>query len=153
MGEIGRMKLDAHICYDALKARDARFDGKFYIAVRTTGVYCRPICPAPTAHMKNCSFFATAAKAETAGYRPCLRCFPEQAPGFVPRDVPSELVIKAVDIIQHDRLENGNMEALAGELGISSRHMRRLFEEHLGISPMQMVKTRRVQMEIGRAHV
>ncbi|WP_417466088.1 AlkA N-terminal domain-containing protein [Kordiimonas sp.] len=140
------MILDTHICYDALKSRDARFDGKFYIAVRTTGVYCRPICPAPTAHYKNCRFFATAARAETAGYRPCLRCFPEQAPGYVPREVASEIVVKAVDMIQHDPLENGNMEQLAGDLGISSRHLRRLFEEHLGISPMQLVKTRRVQM-------
>ncbi|WP_420430110.1 AlkA N-terminal domain-containing protein [Kordiimonas sp.] len=140
------MMLDTQICYNALKSRDARFDGKFYIAVRTTGVYCRPICPAPTAHYKNCTFYATAARAETAGYRPCLRCFPEQAPGYVPREVASDIVIKAIDMIQHDPLENGNMEALAEDLGISSRHLRRLFEEHLGISPMQLVKTRRVQM-------
>lgn len=140
------MMLDADICYSALRSRDARFDGKFYIAVRTTGVYCRPICPAPTAHYKNCTFYMTAARAEMAGYRPCLRCFPEQAPGYVPRELASEIVVKAVDLIQRAPLESGDMEAVAQDLGISSRHLRRLFEKHLGISPMQLVKTRRVQM-------
>ena len=140
------MKLDPLICYNALSSRDSRFDGKFYIAVRTTGVYCRPICPAPTALLKNCTFYTSATAAEVAGYRPCLRCFPESSPDFVPDNISSEIVISAIIHIQRGELEEGNIESLASSFGVSSRHLRRLFEEHLGVSPMQLIKTRRVHL-------
>lgn len=140
------MKLEPTICYNALLSRDARFDGKFYIAVRTTGVYCRPICPAPTALQKNCTFYPTAATAEKAGYRPCLRCFPESSPAFTPTSISSETVLKAVRYIQEGDFEQMSTADIAGAVGVSTRHLRRLFEEHVGVSPMELIKTRRVQL-------
>lgn len=140
------MKLEPTICYNALLSRDARFDGKFFIGVGTTGVYCRPICPAPTALQKNCTFYPTAATAERAGYRPCLRCFPESSPAFVPSAISSELVLEAIRYIDESETEQASTASIAEELGISSRHLRRLFAENLGVSPMQLIKTRRVQL-------
>src|SRR6516164_11712926 len=96
----GRMELDAARCYRALETRDRRFDGRFFTAVRTTGIYCRPICPAPTPKRENVTFFACAAAAEDAGYRPCLRCRPETAPGTPAWNGTSAVVARALRLIE-----------------------------------------------------
>jgi AraC family transcriptional regulator of adaptative response / DNA-3-methyladenine glycosylase II len=127
------MELDADRCYRAMSSRDARFDGRFFVGVATTGVYCRPICPARTPKAENVRFFACAAAAQEAGFRACKRCRPETAPG-TPAWVGSGAVVgRALRLIR----EGGptDVEKLAARLGIGGRHLRRLFDEHLGTSP------------------
>jgi AraC family transcriptional regulator of adaptative response / DNA-3-methyladenine glycosylase II len=124
-------------------SRDTRFDGKFFIGVNGSGVYCRPICPAPTAKEKNCRYFATAAAAAEAGYRPCLRCRPECAPGTPAWLGTSATVARALRLIEERGLDEDGIEGLAGRLGVGSRHLRRLFLQHLGASPMAVARTRR----------
>ncbi len=140
------MNLDPVACYSALSSRDSRFDGKFYIAVKSTGIYCRPICPAPTALYKNCLFYSTAAGAESAGFRPCLRCFPESSPSFSVNLKMSETVRHALQIIEHEGGDGQKVDDIARRLGISSRHLRRTFQQQLNVSPTQVITTKRVQM-------
>jgi AraC family transcriptional regulator of adaptative response / DNA-3-methyladenine glycosylase II len=137
------MNLDRNICYLAARSRDARFDGKFFIAVVTTGVYCRPICPAPTPRLENVRFVACAAAAEEAGFRPCLRCRPETSPGTPAWLGASATVSRALRLISEGALDDASVEDLAERLGIGERHMRRLFIEHLGASPVAVAQTRR----------
>jgi AraC family transcriptional regulator of adaptative response / DNA-3-methyladenine glycosylase II len=130
--------LDPEICYRALLTRDARFDGRFFTAVRTTGIYCRPVCPAQTPKAANVTFYPSAAAAEVAGFRSCLRCRPERAPCTVPAH---PLVERAMAIIAEGQDSEG--PGLAERLGLGERQLRRLFAAHLGVSPNAVMQTRR----------
>ncbi len=137
--------LDAASCERARVARDRRFDGAFFTAVRTTGVYCRPVCPVRPAKAANVTFYPTAAAAELAGFRPCLRCRPEAAP-FSPAWKGSlTSVERAVKLIREGALDEHGVGDLAARLGIGARHLTRLFKRHLGASPTQVARTQRVQ--------
>ena len=122
-------------------SRDARFDGQFFIAVKTTGIYCRPICPANSPKSENVSFYRTAAAAGEAGYRPCLRCRPECAPGTPAWAGTSTTVRRGLRLIAEGALDEGNVDDLADRLGVTSRHLRRLFTQHLGASPLAVAHT------------
>ena len=139
------MALDWKTCSQARLSRDVRFDGKFFIGVLTSGVYCRPICPARTAQERNVRYFPTAAAAAEAGFRPCLRCRPECSPGTPAWMGTSNTVSRALRLIDESALEDGGIEALAERLGIGSRHLRRLFLTHLGATPSAVAQTRRLQ--------
>ena len=136
--------LDPTICAHARRARDPRFDGRFFIGVLTTRIYCRPICPARSPKEENVRYFATAAAAAEAGLRPCLRCRPECSPGTPGWLGTSSTVSRALRLISESALEDGGVDALAGRLGIGSRHLRRLFLQHLGASPVTVAQTRRL---------
>ena len=136
------MQLDSSICNRARLARDKRFDGRFYTAVKTTGIFCRPICPARPPLERNVEYFATAAEAAAAGYRPCLRCRPDAAPGSPAWGLVSTTVQRALNLMRAER-EAMSIEQLAERLGISSRYLRKLFAEHLGISPLQVWQAER----------
>jgi len=125
-------------------SRDARFDGQFFVGVRTTGIYCRPICPANSPKSENVSFFPTAAAASEAGYRPCLRCRPECAPGTPAWGGTSATVRRGLRLIANGALDDSNVENLATRLGVTSRHLRRLFTKHLGASPLAIAHTQRL---------
>jgi AraC family transcriptional regulator, regulatory protein of adaptative response / DNA-3-methyladenine glycosylase II len=137
------MELNWRVCSRARISRDPRFDGKFFIGVRGSKVYCRPICPAPTAKEKNCRYFLTAAAAAEAGYRPCLRCRPECSPGTPAWIGTPNTVSRALRLISESGLDGG-VEALAQHLGVGSRHLRRLFIRHLGAAPNAVAQTRRL---------
>jgi AraC family transcriptional regulator, regulatory protein of adaptative response / DNA-3-methyladenine glycosylase II len=138
------MTLDLQLCSRARLARDARFDGKFYIGVLTTRIYCRPICRSRTSQEKNVRYFPTAAAAAEAGFRPCLRCRPECSPGTAVWAGTKNTVSRALRLINESGLEEGGIEALAEHLGLGSRHLRRLFVRHLGASPRAVAQTRRL---------
>ena len=139
------MSLDWRVCSRARLARDARFDGKFFIGVLTTKIYCRPSCRSRTSQESNVRYFPTAAAADEAGFRPCLRCRPECAPGTPARAGTQNTVSRALRLIGETGLEDGGVEALAEHLGMGSRHLRRLFLRHLGATPSAVAHTRRVQ--------
>lgn len=138
------MKLEHEICYRALQARDARFDGQFFTAVRTTGIYCRPICPAPTPKAENCVFMPSAAAAQEAGFRPCLRCRPEISPKLTQAFEGGAVVGRALRMIGEGALDENSLDELAGRVGVTERHLRRLFLQHLGASPSTVAQTRRI---------
>jgi len=138
------MTIDWQVCSQARLSRDARFDGKFFIAVLTSRVYCRSICPAPTAKEKNVRYLPTAAAAAEAGFRPCLRCRPECSPGTPAWLGTSNTVSRALRLIDESGLEEGGVEALAARLGVGARHLRRLFLQHLGATPSAVARTRRL---------
>ncbi len=138
------MKLDAEHCYRALRTRDARFDGRFFTAVRSTGIYCRPICPAPTPKPENCLFVPCAAAAAELGYRPCRRCRPETSPGTPAWLGTSTTVSRTLRLIADGALDHGNVSELAARVGVGERQLRRLFLRHLGASPVSVAQTRRV---------
>ena len=139
----GTMQLDRAVCERALRARDARFDGRFFVAVRTTGIYCRPICPARMPRAENVRFLPTAAACEASGFRPCRRCRPETAPGTPAWAGASATVSRALRLIQAGALDSGSVEDLAARLGMGARHLRRLFRSQLGASPGALARTRR----------
>ena len=132
--------------YRALAARDPRFDGVFFVGVSTTGIYCRPICPARTPGRARCTFYATAALAEAAGFRACFRCRPELAPGDGPVDAVDRLVATAAARIAEGALNERSVDELAAELGVSARHLRRAMEARLGVSPVALAQTRRLAL-------
>jgi AraC family transcriptional regulator, regulatory protein of adaptative response / DNA-3-methyladenine glycosylase II len=138
------MELDWQVCSQARLTRDPRFDGKFFIGVITSGVYCRSICPAPPAKEKNVRYYPTAAAAAEAGFRPCLRCRPECSPGTPAWLGTPNTVSRALRLISESGLEDGGVEALAERLGVGSRHLRRLFLQHLGATPSAVAKTRQL---------
>jgi AraC family transcriptional regulator of adaptative response / DNA-3-methyladenine glycosylase II len=138
------MNLNRRVCSRARLSRDARFDGKFFIGVLGSGVYCRPICPAPTAKEKNVRYFPSAAAAAEAGFRPCLRCRPECAPGTPAWLGTSNTVSRALRLIAETDGEHGGVESLTERMGIGSRHLRRLFLRHLGATPGAVARTRRL---------
>jgi AraC family transcriptional regulator of adaptative response / DNA-3-methyladenine glycosylase II len=138
------MNLDWQVCSRARLSRDPRFDGKFFIGVVGSRVYCRSICPAPTAKEKNVRYFGTAAAAAEAGFRPCLRCRPECSPGTPAWLGTSNTVSRALRLIGESGLQDGGVEVLAERLGVGSRHLRRLFLKHLGATPTAVAHTRRL---------
>ncbi len=131
-------------CLRAVIARDPRWDGRFFTGVTSTGIYCRPICPARTPKAANMRFFASAAGAEEAGFRACLRCRPETAPELGAWRGTSNTVSRALALIEQGALDGGDVGALAGRLGVGERHLRRLFRKHLGAAPVSVAQTRRV---------
>ncbi len=134
------------ICYRAFRARDTRFDGRVFVGVTSTGIYCRPICPAPAPKQKNCRFYPSAAAAQEAGFRPCLRCRPEISPDVAAWRGTSNTVSRALAKIAQGALDcdGANVNAFAEQLGVGERQLRRLFEQHLGASPIQVAQTRRI---------
>jgi AraC family transcriptional regulator of adaptative response / DNA-3-methyladenine glycosylase II len=138
------VELDRKACYRVLLARDARHDGRFFTCVKTTGIYCRPVCPARTPKLENCLFVASAAAAQEAGFRPCLRCRPERSPDLLTRAGTSATVARALSLIERGALDESDVEALAARLGVGGRQLRRLFHQHLGASPVTVAQTRRV---------
>jgi len=131
-------------CYAALSSRDERFDGQFFVAVKSTGIYCRPICRVRLPAKKNCSFFESVVQAESAGYRPCLRCRPELATRWCTERISQSLAAHAIQLLEDSFTKDNVIEAVSGKLGISDRHLRRLLREHLGVSPVQYIQTRRL---------
>ena len=138
------MDMDFEACRRAFVTRDPRFDGRIFGAVKTTGIYCRPICPARTPKPENMSFYPTAAAAQEAGYRPCLRCRPEASPDLGAWRGTSNTVSRALALIEGGAMDAGDVDALAGRLGVGERQLRRLFRQHLGASPVTVAQTRRV---------
>jgi AraC family transcriptional regulator, regulatory protein of adaptative response / DNA-3-methyladenine glycosylase II len=138
------MELDPTICYQAVLSRDPRFDGRFFGGVVTTGVYCRPICRVRPPKPENIRWFACAAAAEAAGFRPCRRCRPEAAPGTSAWLGSSAVVSRALRLISEGVMDESGLEELSARLGVGSRHLRRLFAEHLGVSPLAIARARRV---------
>jgi AraC family transcriptional regulator of adaptative response / DNA-3-methyladenine glycosylase II len=138
--------LDGDACYRAFRTRDARFDGRIFAGVLTTGIYCRPICPARTPKRENVTFFVSAAAAAEAGFRPCLRCRPETSPEMGAWQGSSSTVARALSLIEGGALDEGDVESLAERLGIGDRQLRRLFQSHLGASPLAVAQTRRVHL-------
>jgi len=138
------MDLDPTRCYQAVLSRDARFDGRFFGGVVTTGVYCRPICPVRPPKPENVRWFACAAAAEAAGFRPCRRCRPETSPGTPAWIGTSAVVSRALRLIAEGALDDENVEGVAGRLGMGARQLRRLFDQHLGASPLEVARARRV---------
>ncbi|GAA0644532.1 bifunctional transcriptional activator/DNA repair enzyme AdaA [Brevundimonas lenta] len=154
-------ELDQEACYRAVLTRDARFDGRFFGCVKTTGIYCRPVCPARTPKRENMFFVPTAAAAEEAGFRACLRCRPETAPDMGAWRGTSNTVSRALALIEAGALDEGDVDGLAGRLGVGERHLRRLFRQHLSAAPVSVAQTRRVllakalihQTDLGMAQV
>ncbi len=138
------MLLDPIACREAILARDARFDGRFFTGVITTGIYCRPVCPARPPKAEHCRYYPTAAAAQAAGFRPCLRCRPETAPGHGAWRGASNTVSRGVSLIDAGALDEAGVDALAGRLGVGERQLRRLFLKHLGAAPLAVAQTRRV---------
>src|ERR1700758_5246927 len=137
---------DRDISYRALESRDARFDGLLFVGVTSTGIYCRPVCPARTPRLEHCRFFGSAAAAQEAGFRPCLRCRPETAPDLASWRGSSNTVSRALALIADGALDGdeANVAKLSGRLGIGERQLRRLFLKHLGTSPIALAQNRRV---------
>ncbi len=135
---------DTQRLYRVLSARDGRFDGQFFVGVTSTKIYCRPICRVRVPLQKNCRFYAHAAQAESAGFRPCLRCRPELAPQFLSVQQGPELALQAMRAIQRGELMQGNFARLAQSLGVTDRHLRRVFQSHSGVSPVQYLQTSRL---------
>ncbi len=137
--------LDFDICNAARLRRDPAFDGRFFTAVKTTGIYCRPVCPVKQPLTKNVSYYPSAAAAERDGYRPCLRCRPETAPFCAAWNGTRSTVGRALKLIEGGVLDEASVEQLAARLGIGARHLARLFQRHVGASPLQTAKTIRLQ--------
>jgi AraC family transcriptional regulator of adaptative response / DNA-3-methyladenine glycosylase II len=139
------MNQDGRRLYNALSARDARFDGVFFVGVTSTDVYCRPVCPAKTPKEANCRFFDTPQEAEQAGFRPCLRCRPELAPGSAPMDDGQRIAQLIVQRLEEGHLdEQVGLEEIAGQFELSSRQIRRIVHKELGVPPIQLLLTRRL---------
>ena len=139
---------DDAMCERARRARDRRFDGRFYVGVLTTGIYCRPICPARHARRENVRFFASAAAARSAGLRPCLRCRPEASPGAPAARGTEATVTRALRLIESGALSDDGIDALAARLGVGARHLSRLFIRHLGASPIRVAQTHRLHLAV-----
>src|SRR5256885_13025812 len=125
-------------------SRDPRFDGKFFIAVTSTRIYCRPVCPVRSPKRANIRYYATAAAAAEAGYRPCLRCRPEAAPGTPAWRGTSAIVRRALRLIDEGVVDRGSVTSLAARVGVGARHLHRLFVQHVGASPATVAHTRRL---------
>src|SRR3954452_7710803 len=139
------MTRDHRRLYNALTARDARFDGVFFVGVTSTGIYCRPICRVKAPRAANCRFYDSAQEAEQAGFRPCLRCRPELAPGNAPVDDSRRIAHLIVQRIEEGLSEETSaLEAIAGEFELSSRQIRRIIQKELGVPPIQLILTRRL---------
>ena len=138
------VELDRDVCYRALRTRDARFDGRFFTAVVSTGIYCRPICPARIPKIDNCIFLPSAGAAHQMGFRPCLRCRPEVAPGLAGWRGSANTVSRALGLIAEGGFDEGGADELANRLGIGARHLRRLFNRYVGASPVSVAQAHRI---------
>jgi len=138
--------LDFESCYRAISARDGRFDGQFFTAVTSTGIYCRPICPARTPAQRNVRFYPDAAAAEAAGFRPCKRCRPEASPGSPDWDVRGDLVGRALRLIDEGVVDSDGVRGLASRLAVTERHLHRLFMAELGAAPLAVARSRRLRL-------
>jgi AraC family transcriptional regulator of adaptative response / DNA-3-methyladenine glycosylase II len=138
------MTLEPTTCYRALRSRDARFDGRFFVAVSSTRIYCRPVCTVKPPRLENCRFYPSAAAAEGAGYRPCLRCRPELAPGNASVDATTRLAQAAASLIEDRALDSDGLGGVASSLGITDRHLRRTFGAEFGVSPVEFAQTQRL---------
>lgn len=138
------MNLDPAVCYRAMLARDERHDGRFFICVTTTGIFCRPVCPARPPKFENCQFLPSAAAASEAGFRPCLRCKPESSPNTISWTGTAATVSRGLRLIEDGALDDRDVQSLAMRLGVGQRHLRRLFHKHVGASPIAVAQTRRV---------
>lgn len=138
--------MDAETCYRALCARDERFDGLFFVAVRTTGIYCRPVCRARTPARDRCVFYRYAAEADRDGFRACFRCRPELSPGGAPQDSVPRLVRAALARIEGGFLDEGSVDDLGRVLGVTGRHLRRAMETELGVAPVELAQSRRLAL-------
>lgn len=136
--------LDFATCDAARLRRDPAFDGRFFMAVKTTGIYCRPVCPVKPPLARNLVFYPSAAAAEAAGFRPCLRCRPETAPFSPAWNGTRTTVSRALRLIEAGALDGGSVDDLAARLGIGARHLTRLFARHLGASPARVARTLRL---------
>lgn len=136
--------MEAQDYYQALLSHDARFDGRFFVGVTSTGIYCRPICRVKAPSLKNCQFYSSAALAEAQGFRPCLRCRPEQAPGLSQMDATHTLAHQAAQLIKQAQVQD--TAQLAQRLGVSERHLRRLFQQAFGVAPSHYLRTQRLLM-------
>lgn len=146
MNEVALSSTEHETFERARRSRDARFDGRFFVGVITTGIYCRPVCPAKTPHTENVRYFASAAGAAQAGFRPCLRCRPECAPGSPAWQGTSATVRRALRLIDEGALDHSDVPALAARLGVTPRHLDRLFASHVGASPLSVARTARLQL-------
>lgn len=138
------IEIDRDVCYRALRTRDARFDGRFFTAVVSTGIYCRPICPARTPKLENCIFLPSAGAAHQMGFRPCLRCRPEVAPGLAGWRGSANTVSRALGLIAEGGFDDGGADELANRLGVGARHLRRLFDRYVGASPVSVAQAHRL---------
>lgn len=138
------MLLDTDQCYRALRSHDARFDGRFFVGVSTTRIYCRPVCTARTPRRDHCRFFPSAAAAEGEGFRPCLRCRPELAPGYAVVDANRRLAQSAAGMIEDGGLADARLPQLASRLGVTDRHLRRVFQQEFGVAPVEYAQTQRL---------
>jgi AraC family transcriptional regulator of adaptative response / DNA-3-methyladenine glycosylase II len=136
---------DFDLCYRALCSRDARFDGRFFTAVTSTGIYCRPVCPAPTPYAQNVRFYSCAAAAEAAGFRACRRCHPESSPGSPDWNVRADLAARALRLIADGIVDSEGVSGLAGRLAVSERHLHRELVAEVGIGPLALARSRRAQ--------
>lgn len=140
-----RSMIEANAAYRALTARDSRFDGVFFVGVTSTGIYCRPVCPVKPPQQRNCRFFPSAELAEKEGFRPCLRCRPELAPGNAPMDHAHRIAQLLVQRMEEGNVDDGvGLEEIAADFSISSRQLRRIVQQELGVSPIQLLQTRRL---------
>jgi AraC family transcriptional regulator of adaptative response / DNA-3-methyladenine glycosylase II len=138
------MNLDIEACHQALLTHDPRFDGVFFVAITSTGIYCRPVCPARQTKRENRAFYSSAAAAERAGFRPCLRCRPELAPGHARIDAVSRLAASVAGRIEDGALSEMSLDELAAELGVTDRHLRRVVQQEFGVSPVELAQTQRL---------
>ena len=138
------MMLDSLSCYQAVKTHDPRFDGRFFTGVTSTRIYCRPVCPAKVPKRENCRFFPSAAAAESEGFRPCLRCRPELAPGNASIDAGARLAQAAASLIEDGVVNGAGLDELARRVGVTERHLRRLFFAAFGVAPVEFVQTQRL---------
>ena len=136
--------IDADTCYRAMLAHDARFDGRFFVAVSSTRIYCRPICRVRMPKRENCAFYRSAAAAESFGFRPCLKCRPELAPGWAATEAGNRLAQRAAFSMDSGEFDQSSLRSLADKLGASDRHLRRVFNEHFGVSPVAYAQTHRM---------
>ena len=136
---------DTEACYRAVKSRDRRFDGVLYTGVRTTGIYCRPSCPAITPHKKNVAFYRTAAAAQSAGFRACRRCLPDATPGSPEWDIAADATGRAMRLIADGVVDREGVEGLARRVGYTSRHLSRLLTTELGAGPLALARAQRAQ--------
>jgi len=138
------MKLNPESCYQAVLTHDPRFDGVFFVGIATTGIYCRTVCSARRPRRENCTFYPSAAAAERAGYRPCLRCRPEMAPGRARADAVGRLAAAAAARIEDGALTEGSVGSLASEMGVTDRHLRRALRSEFGVAPIELAQTQRL---------
>lgn len=140
------MTIGEHECYQALLRRDPHYDGRFFVCVKTTGIFCRPVCAARKPKFENCEFVGTAGEASARGFRPCKRCRPETAKGSPAWKGTGASVSRALRLLGEEPSGEMTLGALAEKLGMGERHLRRLFNEHLGLSPSAVLKTRRLNL-------